>query len=238
VVLIFNKTVISKGQNPSDAFDLNTLVFGDSAMKPKNNAVLPVRAAVNYSDGLSLLPKHQCVDESFHISAMEDGTLFDAEENKNSSNLFTRHFIKPNTLMLQVLSTRGKVLPEIGLKHLLLSVGMVGSYGGQTSVTGSNIRTHVVGLYADQFEKSLSSPYELLTALNQDKEVDLMSVDSARDALHHLLSPQHKLSIEGKSIEQWQQKLIDDFNKAGSELEKEYKQAAPKVGHLFDEWFS
>jgi CRISPR type I-D-associated protein Csc2 len=233
-----NKTVISKGQKPSDAFDLNTLVFGDSAMNPRNNAVLPVRAAVNYSDGLSLLPKHQCVDESFHISSMEDGTLFDAEEKKNSSNLFTRHFIKPNTLMLQVLSTRGKVLPEIGLKHLLLSVGMAGSYGGQTSVTGANIRTHVVGLYADKFEKSLSSPYELLTALSQNSDVDLMSVDSARNALHQLLSPQHKLSIEGKEIEQWQQQLVDEFNQEGSDLEQEYKKAAPKVGNLFDQWFN
>jgi hypothetical protein len=236
-----NKTVISKGQKPSDAFDLNTLVFGDSAMylnKSKSKVVLPVRAAVNYSDGLSLLPKHHCVDESFHISAMEDGTLFDAEEKKNSTNLFTRHFIKPNTLMLQVLSTRGKMLPEIGLKHLLLSVGMVGSYGGQTSVTGSNIRTHVVGLYADKFEHALSSPYELLTALSQDQKVDLMSVDSARDALHQLLSPEHKLSINGKEIEQWQQQLVDEFNQVGSDLEQEYKKAAPKVANLFDQWFN
>jgi CRISPR type I-D-associated protein Csc2 len=232
-----NKTVIAKGQNPSDAFDLNTLVFGDSAMKPKNNAVLPVRAAVNYSDGLSLLPKHQCVDESFHISAMEDGTLFDAEEKKNSSNLFTRHFIKPNTLMLQVLSTRGKVLPEIGLKHLLLSVGMAGSYGGQTSVTGANIRTHIVGLYADKFEQALSSPYELLAKLNQT-ETNLSSLDMSRAALHRLLAPAHQLAITGETVEQWQQQLIEDFNQVGSDLEQEYKHAAPNVGELFDQWFS
>lgn len=232
-----NKTVIAKGQNPSDAFDLNTLVFGDSAMKPKNNAVLPVRAAVNYSDGLSLLPKHQCVDESFHISVMEDGTLFDAEEKKNSSNLFTRHFIKPNTLMLQVLSTRGKVLPEIGLKHLLLSVGMAGSYGGQTSVTGANIRTHIVGVYADKFEQALSSPYELLTALNQT-ETDLSSLEASRRVLHELLVPAHQLAITGETVEQWQQQLIEAFNQVGSDLEQEYKHAAPKVGELFDGWFS
>ncbi|MCK5725761.1 MAG: type I-D CRISPR-associated protein Cas7/Csc2 [Thiotrichaceae bacterium] len=231
-----NKTVIGAKQNPSEAFDLNTLVFGDSAMKGK--VVLPVRAAVNYSDGLSLLPKDQCVDESFHISAMEDGTLFDAEEKKNSSNLFTRHFIKPNTLMLQVLSTRGKVLPEMGLKHLLLSVGIAGSYGGQTSVTGSNIRTHVVGLYADKFEKAISSPYELLTQLSEEEDVDLTSVDGVRDAMHPILSSDHKLAIEGKEVEQWQQQLVDAFNQEGSELEQEYKASAPKVGELFDQWFN
>ena len=231
-----NKTVIAKGQNPSDAFDLNTLVFGDSAMKPKNNSVLPVRAAVNYSDGLSLLPKHHCVDETFHISTMEDGTLFDAEAKKNSSNLFTRHFIKPNTLMLQVLSTRGKVLPEIGLKHLLLSVGMAGSYGGQTSVTGANIRTHVVGLYADKFEKALSSPYELLAEINK-QEIDLTAIDAVREGLNALLSPVHECAISGEMVEQWQQQLIEGFNQAGGKLEQQYKQAAPKIGELFDQWF-
>jgi len=232
-----NKTVIAKGQNPSDAFDLNTLVFGDSAMKPKNNAVLPVRAAVNYSDGLSLLPKHQCVEESFHISTMEDGTLFDAEEKKNSSNLFTRHFIRPDTLMVQVLSTRGKVLPEIGLKHLLLSVGMAGSYGGQTSVTGTNIRTHVVGLYADQFEQAISSPYELLAKISE-QEVDLRSVDAVRAALDALLAPAHEFNVTGAIVEQWQQDLLTDFNQAGSELEQQYQTAAPKIGALFDQWFN
>lgn len=230
-----NKTVIAKGQNPSDAFDLNTLVFGDSAMKPKNNSVLPVRAAVNYSDALSLLPKHQCVDESFHISSMEDGSLFDAEEKKNSSNLFTRHFIKPGTLMVQVISTRGKVLPEIGLKHLLLSMGMAGSYGGQTSVTGSNIRTHVVGLYADKFEKALNSPYEILRELAESEVPDLEAV---RNAVHELLTPAHELSIQGADIENWQQQLVDGFNDTGGELEQEYKVAAQKVGELFDEWFN
>jgi CRISPR type I-D-associated protein Csc2 len=233
-----NKTVIAKGQNPSDAFDLNTIVFGDSAMKPKNNAVLPVRAAVNYSDGLSLLPKHHCVDESFHISSMEDGTLFDAEEKKNSSNLFTRHFIKPGTLMLQVLSTRGKVLPEIGLKHLLLSVGMAGSYGGQTSVIGTNIRTHIVGIYADKFEKSLSSPYELLRQLEGENVDHLSQIESVRNTLHQLLSPAHELAIEGEEVEAWQQQLLEAFEQVGGTLEQEYQTAQPKIAELFDQWFN
>lgn len=50
-----NKTALFKGQNPSDAFDLNTLVFGDSANQ--ENRVLPVRAGVNYSDALSMQNK-------------------------------------------------------------------------------------------------------------------------------------------------------------------------------------
>ncbi|QLQ30706.1 MAG: type I-D CRISPR-associated protein Cas7/Csc2 [Candidatus Thiothrix singaporensis] len=227
-----NKTVLYKGQAPSAAFDLNTVVFGDSANQ--ENRVLPVRAAVNYSDALSLQPKDQCVDETFHNRAMEDGTLFDAEDKKNSDNLFTRHFIKPGTLMVQVLSTRGQVLPEIGLKHLLLSVGMAGSYGGQTSVTGINIRTHVVSLYADKFEKALTSPYELLRVLQGSDVHDLMAVKAT---LHESLQAAHATAVQGGEVEAWQQQLVAAFNQTGSELEQAYKQAQPKVAGLFDHWF-
>jgi CRISPR type I-D-associated protein Csc2 len=227
-----NKTVLYKGQAPSAAFDLNALVFGDSANQ--DNRVLPVRAAVNYSDALSLSPKDQCVDETFHNRAMEDGTLFDAESKKNSDNLFTRHFIKPGTLMVQVLSTRGQVLPEIGLKHLLLSVGMAGSYGGQTSVTGVNIRTHAVGMYAGKFEQAITSPYELLHALQETDVADLAAV---KTSLHERLQAAHEVSIRGAEVEAWQTGLIDAFNQPGSELEQEYQQAQPKVAELFDQWF-
>lgn len=227
-----NKTVLYKGQNPSAAFDLNTLVFGDSANY--DNRVLPVRAAVNYSDALSLLPKDKCVDETFHNRAMEDGTLFDAESKKNSDNLFTRHFIKPGTLMVQVLSTRGQVLPEIGLKHLLLSVGMAGSYGGQTSVTGINIRTHVVGLYGGKFEQAITSPYELLRGLQGRDGNDVLT---AKASLHELLQAAHELVIQGDEVAAWQADLIAAFNQSGSALEQEYRQAQPHVAELFDQWF-
>lgn len=227
-----NKTVLYKGQTPSAAFDLNTVVFGDSANQ--DNRVLPVRAAVNYSDALSLLPKDQCVDETFHNRAMEDGTLFDAESKKNSDNLFTRHFIKPGTRMVQVLSTRGRVLPEIGLKHLLLSMGMTGSYGGQTSVTGINIRTHVAGMYAGKFEQAITSPYELLRELQDTQPSDLTGIKAT---LHELLQAAHEVSIQGVEVESWQQQLIAEFNQPGSELEQAYKQARPKVAELFDQWF-
>lgn len=228
-----NKTVLYKGQKVSAAFDLNTLVFGDSANY--ENRVLPVRSAVNYSDALSIKPKEQCVDSTFHNRAMEDGTLFDAETKKNSDNLFNRHFIKPSTLMVQVLSTRGQVLPEIGLKHLLLSVGLAGSYGGQTAVTGTNIKTHIVGIYADKFEQAITSPYELLKALQPHTEADLMRIQAT---LHKVLQAQHAVSIQGADVQQWQHELIKSFEQAGSALEQDYKTAQPKVAALFNEWFS
>jgi len=227
-----NKTAVPKGGKPSDAFDLNTLVFGDSANH--DNRVLPVRAAVNYSDGLSLRDKYLCVEESFHNRAAEDGTLFDAESKKNSDNLFTRHFIRPGTLMVQVLSTRGRLLPLIGLKHLLLSVGLAGSYGGQTAVTGTNIRTRFVGAYADPFEPAIGSPYELLKGLGEGASDDPTAMG---ERLHALSSPAYELTIPGAEVEAWVEQIIAEFNQPESPLQQEYTAAKPAVARLFDEWF-
>jgi CRISPR type I-D-associated protein Csc2 len=230
-----NKTVLRTKQKPSEAFDLNALVFGDSANQ--ENRVLPVKAAVNYSDALSLLPKHLCVEESFHNRAAEDGTLFDAESKRNSENLFTRHFVKPGTFLVQVLSTRGKVLPPIGLDHLLLCLGLAGAYGGQTSVTGTNIRTHVVGLYGARFERAETSPYELVTALFQEKDLDLSDRASVTQALHRRLSAVHPAAMEANAAQPYLRDLVQRFESDDGALQAAYRSAAGKVGALFDAWF-
>ena len=112
-----NKTVLKKDQKPADVFDLNTLCFGDST---NHDTVLSIKAGFNYSDALSLRPKEFCVGDSFHNRAAEDGTLWDAANKKNSDNIFNRHFILPGTLLVQVISTHGKVLPMT--RYLLLSI--------------------------------------------------------------------------------------------------------------------
>jgi CRISPR-associated protein Csc2 len=228
-----NRTAIPKDAKASESFDLNTLVFGDSANH--DNKVLPVRAAVNYSDALSLRPKYHCVDESFHNRGFEYGTLWDAEAKKNTDNLFSRHFVSPGTLLVQVLSTRGKLLPPIGLKHLLLSVGLAGSYGGQTSVTGINVRTHFVGIYADLFEKAETSPYELLKQISSAEATEVAEVTAA---LHAVLEPLHRTCVPGVDVQTWVDGLITDFNAPGGELEQEYRVAAEEMVKLFDGWFN
>ncbi len=226
-----NKTVLTKNQKPSDAYDLNTLVFGDSANQ--DNRILPVRTATNYSDALSLLPKHLCVEETFHNRAFEDGTLFDAATKRNSENLFTRHFIRPGTLMVQVLSTQGRVLPIEGLDHLLLSIGLAGAYGGQTGVTGVNIRTHMVGLYGARFERAETSPYEIVKKLDCDR-ADFATVIPA---LHAQLSSIHEVFMGSSALVDYQARLIDLFIAKDPGLASQYEAAARKVGHLFDSWF-
>ncbi|EFK07866.1 putative CRISPR-associated protein Csc2 [delta proteobacterium NaphS2] len=229
-----NKTTLRKNQKPSDAYDLNTLVFGDSTTH--DNRILPVRAGMNYSDGLSLLPKHFCVDESFHNRAMEDGTLFDAESKKNSDNLFTRYFILPGTLMVQVLSTRGKVLPQEGLDHLLLSMGLAGAYGGQTSTTGVNIHSRLAGIYGSKFERAETSPYELVKALSGNR-ADLKDPKDVGEKIHNLLMPLHEAAMTPDEARSYQRNLVERFEADDPELKDQYTKAAPKVAELFDSWF-
>lgn len=225
-----NKTALAKGQAQSEGFDLNALVFGDSAVQ--DGRVLPVKAAVNYSDALSILPKHLCVDESFHNRAFEDGSLFDPKEKKNSDNLFTRHFVKPGTLMVQVLSTRGKLLPRIGLDHLLLCLGVAGTYGGQTSVTGTNIRTHIAGIYGGRFEQAESSPYKLVKKLN-----GASSAEGLIEQLHGILEAVHEVSMPAADAQAYQNALMQRFEHDTAGLQADYQAAAKKVGELFDQWF-
>lgn len=229
-----NKTVLAG--KPSEVFDLNSVVFGDSVQKPK---VLPIKAAVNYSDALSVLPKHQCVEETEHVRANEAGTLWDEEKHENSSNLFRRHFIKPGALMLQVLSTRHCLLPQIGLDHLLLCLGVAGTYGGQTSVTGINIRTHFVGIYGDTFEQAMTSPYQLVQKTLVQKDIELCrDVTKLTEYLHEkLLSPAHTVSMNAEEANDYQQTLLARFEKENSTLAEEYQAAQNKIGEFFDGWF-
>ena len=230
-----NRTVLKKGQNPSEAYDMNTLVFGDSCVQ--DNRVLSVRTAVNYSDGLSLLPKHFCVDESFHNRAMEDGSLWDAENKKNSENLFTRHFITPGTLMVEVLSSRGKVLPQEGLDHLLLSMGIAGSYGGQTSITGVNIRTRLAGLYGSKFERPETSPYEIVKLLGNREDTDKNDVNAVIGAVHDIMEKIHETAMDSQELTAYQNGLVERFEKDDPGLQTQYEAVAPKIADLFDSWF-
>lgn len=229
-----NKTVLYKGQKPSDAYDMNTMVFGDSAVQ--ENRILPVRAAVNYSDGLSLLPKQMCVDETFHNRAMEDGTLFDAETEKNSENLFTRHFILPGTLMVQVLSTRGKVLPLEGLDHLLLSMGLAGAYGGQTATTGVNIRSRFVGIYGSRFERPQTSPYEIVKTLN-GTDTDKKDGAAVTQAIHDMMAGIHETTMAPDELEKYQSRLVQAFEDDKDALKQQYLKAKTNIADLFDNWF-
>ena len=226
-----NRTAVGDRMPIRDALDLNTLVFGDSAML--GTRVLPVKAAVQYSDALSTVPYRDSVGESFHHRGDETGTLWDAEGKKNTDNLFTRHFVLPGTLLVQILTSNGRQLPPIGFDHLLLSLGLAGSYGGQTSVTGVNVRTHVAGVFAVRLETPMSSPYELLRQLPETK-----SVDELASAVMQKMSGHYRVQADRREASDYQRQLVEAFEKDDPELRRRYEEAAPAVADLFEQHFT
>ena len=226
-----NRTAVGDRMPVRDALDLNTLVFGDSTMW--GTRVLSVKAAVQYSDALSTVPYRDAVGESFHHRGDETGTLWDAENKKNTENLFTRHFVLPGTFLVQVLTSNGRQLPPIGLDHLLLSIGLAGSYGGQTSVTGVNVRTHIAGVFASRLEAPISSPYELLRALPEAG-----SAKELASGIVEAMSEQYRTHVGTEEARGYQQQLVDAFERDDPELRGRYEDAAAKVADLFERHFT
>ncbi len=228
-----NRHAMKESDAPSQAFDLNSLVFGDSVNR--GNQVWPVKASALYSDGLSLQDKDVCVGETFHNRASEDGTLFDSETKKNSTNIFTRHFITPGTLLVQVITTNGRTMPIEAFNHLLLCLGDAGAYGGQTSISGVNVRTHLVGIYASKLERASTSPYEIVDNLGNLPEI--LKVDVAIAAIDAYVAPDQEVAIPHADAEKLRSDLITRLVKDDNSLRQSYVGAKAKVGSLFDLWF-
>ncbi len=226
-----NRTAVGDQMPIREALDLNTLVFGDSAMS--GTRVLPIKAAVQYSDALSTVPYRDSVGESFHHRGDETGTLWDAEGKKNTENLFTRHFVLPGTLLIQILTSNGRQLPPIGLDHLLLSLGLAGSYGGQTSVTGVNVRTHIAGIFAARLETPMSSPYELLRSLPESN-----SVEEIVSAVMQAMSGHYRVHADTSEASAHQQQLVQAFEEDNPDLRRRFEEAAPKIADLFEQHFT
>lgn len=227
-----NRTAIGNAMPIDKALDLNTLVFGDSAMSGKR--ILPVKAAVQYSDALSTVPYREAVGESFHHRGDETGTLWDAEGKKNTENLFTRHFVLPGTMLIQILTSNGRQLPPIGLDHLLLSIGLAGSYGGQTSVTGVNVRTHIAGIFASRLEVPIASPYELLRGLPGSG----ISASELASSIARVMAEQYRVHAGADEISDYQNRLVASFELDDPELRRRYEEAAPKIANLFEQYFT
>ena len=226
-----NRTAVGERMPIREALDLNTLVFGDSAMW--GTRVLAVKAAVQYSDALSTVPYREGVGDSFHHRGDETGTLWDAEAKKNTDNLFTRHFIVPGTHLVQILTSNGRQLPPIGLDHLLLSLGLAGAYGGQTSVTGVNVRTHIAGIFASRLETPIASPYELLRSLPQTR-----SVDELASVIGQTMAGHYRVHADASEASAYQQQLVEAFETDDPDLRRRYEEAATKIADLFEQHFT
>ena len=229
-----NRTEIPKGGTAGSVFDLNTVVFGDST--DAAGKVLPVKASALYSDAVSLSRYADCVGKTFHNRAAEDGTLFDAETKKNSTNLFERHFLKPGTLLVQTVTFNGRTAPVEAVEHFLLCVGLAGAYGGQTSIYGINVRTHLVGIYGAPFERDISSPYVLVDALHREDDTN-RDAESATTALAHLFSSRFPASVAPSETHDLLRSLIARLESDDAGQRARYVECQRQIAAFFDAWF-
>lgn len=230
-----NKAYFSDSTKAGEVLDLNSFVFGESSMREK--AVIPVHAAVLYSDGISTGDIHSG-DRTLSVfrtgGIAEDGGNYDIETKTSSNNIFTEISVAPGVCFLQVLVLLGKRISQVGLNHLLLSIGLAGAYGGSTATTGTNIKTHIIGMFAGQFERDINAP---LVSIERAKLDGSESAEEAVSRLERLYSESYPISVSSDKTS----KLLKDLFKAVEQNEEalleEYKKESVAVKALFTAWF-
>ena len=225
---------------PSDVFDLNTFVFGDAATGGKSKkSIYPVHAAVLYSDAISIQAYDYLIDDVFRQGGIsEDNVSYDIEKQKTSSNIFTTRSVRPGAFFIQTLVMLGHRITKESFNHLLLSIGLAGSYGGSTATTGTNLKTHLAGVYWGKIERSINAPSQLLEHLESDNETkpdDL--VNKVAELMQSEDAYPHHLSVE--TLNAHVQKLVADFElePVHPDLKSDYEKAAVEMRDLFDAWF-
>lgn len=229
-----NRTDFGDNDAAGDLYDLNTIVFGDSAMKGKRP--LASKAGMIYSDAISVGEYTESVDKTFHNRAGEEGTLFDPVKKEASVNLFDRHFVRPGTLLVQVITLNGRMVPPEGIDHLLLSIRTSGAYGGQTSVYGVNTRNHLVGAYADLFESPTASPYVLVDAVRR-AGVGPTDLDGVMGELDRLCAAEHQARVSGADLTAHQRDLMTRLRDGDADLRERYARTARAVSAFYNGWF-
>jgi len=226
-----NKAYIKEKQPASEVFDLNTFVFGDSA----NSAAKAIYLL--YSDALSVQGLDQpLIDSVFRQGGIsEEFVSFDAQTHKTSSNIFTTRSVLPGTLFVQSIVMIGKRMTREAFNHLLLSIGMAGAYGGATATTGTNLKTHLCGIYWGAFERSINAPQEMLIALGEQSKP---TVADMVDKLEETFGEAYQNTISASELDNHVNKLVQDFEINDSQLVKEYHQASEQMKGLFDAWFT
>lgn len=228
-----NRIFVPKGKASGDYFDMGTFLLGDSGLG--DGRVLSSTAAVKYSDALSTQPETFCVDSTFHVRGSEQGTLFDEVNKKNTDNLFSRIYIKPNTLFVQTLTFTGKTAPAEVVDLLLSVLATPKAYGGQTSVTGVNVRTHIAGVFGGDFEKAENSPYVLLAKiLPRLSESEVQDVNVVKQAIFDIFAASYPTAIASDMVNKIQ---IAQLGKIQSRQHDEFTKAAAAISDYYTRYF-
>ncbi|HOW77242.1 MAG TPA: type I-D CRISPR-associated protein Cas7/Csc2 [Candidatus Competibacteraceae bacterium] len=228
-----NKTYIRE-DNIRDAYDLNTYVFGDSAKSAGGgSAIYSVHSAVLYSDAVSVQSRAESVMDQFRQGGIsEDGGAFDVETKSASSNIFTTRYVIPGTLFIQTLVMTGRRMTATALDHLLLAIGLSGAYGGQTAVTGTNLRTHLAGIYWGRLERPVNAPKILLEQLAETRNA--AEIRAGLEILFGQVYPGH---CDSETLSGHLAGLVERFEQDDPELRQWYQAAKQQMADLFASWF-
>ena len=228
-----NKTYIRE-DNIRDAYDLNTYVFGDSAKSAGGgSAIYSVHSAVLYSDAVSVQSRAESVMDQFRQGGIsEDGGAFDVETKSASSNIFTTRYVIPGTLFVQTLVMTGRRMTTTALDHLLLAIGLSGAYGGQTAVTGTNLRTHLAGIYWGRLERPVNAPKILLEQLGATQNA--AEIRAGLETLFRQAYPGH---CDSETLSGHLAGLVERFEQDDPELRQWYQAAKQQMADLFASWF-
>ena len=228
-----NKTYIRE-DNIRDAYDLNTYVFGDSAKSAGGgSAIYSVHSAVLYSDAVSVQSRAESVMDQFRQGGIsEDGGAFDVETKSASSNIFTTRYVIPGTLFVQTLVMTGRRMTATALDHLLLAIGLSGAYGGQTAVTGTNLRTHLAGIYWGRLERPVNAPKILLEQLGATRNA--AEIRAGLETLFGQVYPGH---CDSETLSGHLAGLVERFEQDDPELRQWYQAAKQQMADLFASWF-
>lgn len=213
--------------------DINSLVFGDSVVC---DGVVPVKSAFMYSDILSFSDYDDSVSSTVHINSGER-EFFNFESKNNSPHLFERNVITPGTIMVQIITTNGRVAPTEFFDHLLMSIDEAGSYGGQTSVCGTNVKNHIVGIYGSKSESYVSSPYELVKMVRNLVE-DKNNLHDIKKVIHEIMSSHYKGVIDSHAITTHRDNLLAEFINDDTRLLEKYTHIKTLVQGYFETYLS
>lgn len=149
-----NVTEIDQMNNPNSVLFGDTNVQGDAAGLPSKFI---------YGEGLSTDEVANIAQPLTHNALSEEGTMWDKTKGSFRTSLFETMSILPGAHIVQTI-TLDSPTPET-LMHLILCLRAT-RYGAQTSVTGPNIKNHVIAYVASRDELPITA-YTLVAEMSR-----------------------------------------------------------------------
>jgi CRISPR-associated protein Csc2 len=138
--------------------------MGDTIVKGIDAGKSMIPSRVLYSHSYSIRDKFKITEILQHNQLGDFGTTIDSK-GENKTGLFMTEYVKPGVFFPSFLTLQNPTA-EL-LFHLLISL-KASSYGAQTSITGSNIKNHIIGILGCKVEPPVTS-YTIARDFELDK---------------------------------------------------------------------